>query len=226
MKYEKIIKGTFIKRLNRFVALCLINGEETYCHVKNTGRCGEILIEGAECYLEKSTNPERKYKYSLVAVKKGQRLINIDSQAPNKAVGEFLKSGRLFPDIDYIKAESTFGKSRFDFYFEHGGKKSYLEVKGVTLERDGNVLFPDAPTERGTKHLNELCECIKAGFEAYVLFVVQMKDVKGFSPNDVTDPDFARALRNAAEHGVRVLCYDCSVTEDEMNIANAVPVML
>lgn len=226
MKYEKIIKGTFIKRLNRFVALCLIDGEEIYCHVKNTGRCGEILIAGAECYLEEASNPDRKYKYSLVAVKKGDRLINIDSQAPNKAAGELLKSGRLFSDIDYLKAESTFGKSRFDFYFEHGGKRAYLEVKGVTLERDGYVLFPDAPTERGAKHLNELCDCIKAGFEAYVLFVVQMKDVKGFSPNGETDPRFASALRNAAEQGVRVLCYDCTVTEDEMNIANEVPLML
>ena len=226
MKYDKIIKGTFIKRLNRFVAICEIDGEEVYCHVKNTGRCGEILIEGAECYLEKAANPERKYKYSLIAVRKGDRLINIDSQAPNKAAGEFLKSGRLFDDIEFIKAESTYGKSRFDFYFEHGGKKAYLEVKGVTLERDGAVLFPDAPTERGAKHLNELCDCVSNGFEAYALFVVQMKGVSSFSPNGETDPAFACALRNAAESGVRVLCYDCSVTENEMNIADEVPVIL
>lgn len=226
MKYEKIIKGTFIKRLNRFVALCSIDGEEIYCHVKNTGRCGEILIEGAECYLEEAANPERKYKYSLVAVRKGERLINIDSQAPNKAAGEFLKSGKLFSDIKNIKAESTYGKSRFDFYFEHGDKKAYLEVKGVTLERDSAVFFPDAPTVRGTKHLNELCDCVRDGYEAYVLFVVQMKNVASFSPNDATDPDFALALRNADSKGVRVLCYDCSVTEKEMNIEDKVTVIL
>ena len=226
MKYEKIIKGTFIERLNRFVALCNIEGEEIYCHVKNTGRCGEILIEGAECYLEEAANPERKYKYSLVAVRKGERLINIDSQAPNKAVGEFLKSGKLFGDIKNIKAESTYGKSRFDFYFEHGDKKAYLEVKGVTLERDSAVFFPDAPTVRGTKHLNELCDCVRDGYEAYVLFVVQMKNVASFSPNEVTDPNFALALRNADSKGVRVLCYDCSVTEKEMNIEDKVTVIL
>ena len=226
MKYEKITKGTFIKRLNRFVALCNIEGEEIYCHVKNTGRCGEILIEGAECYLEEAANPERKYKYSLVAVRKGERLINIDSQAPNKAAGEFLKSGKLFSDIKNIKAESTYGKSRFDFYFEHGDKKAYLEVKGVTLERDSAVFFPDAPTVRGTKHLNELCDCVRDGYEAYVLFVVQMKNVASFSPNEVTDPNFALALRNADSKGVRVLCYDCSVTEKEMNIEDKVTVIL
>ncbi len=226
MKYDRIIKGTFIKRLNRFVAVCKINGEEIHCHVKNTGRCGEILIEGAECYLEEAENPERKYKYSLIAVKKGERLINIDSQAPNKAAGEFLKSGKLFADISKIKAESTYGKSRFDFYFEHGDKKAYLEVKGVTLEKDGAVLFPDAPTTRGTKHLNELCDCVKEGYEAYVLFVVQMKDVISFSPNEKTDPDFASALCKANEQGVKVLCYDCTVTENEMNIEDKITVIL
>lgn len=226
MKYEKIIKGRFIKRLNRFVALCEIEGEEIYCHVKNTGRCGEILIEGAECFLEEATNPERKYKHSLVAVKKGDRMINIDSQAPNKATWEFLNNGRLFERIENIRAEKAYGNSRFDFYFEHDGKKAFLEVKGVTLERDGAVFFPDAPTERGTKHLNELCDCVKKGYEAYAMFVVQMKNVSHFSPNDETDPHFAEALRRADKSGVKILCYDCIVTETEMNIANEVSVIL
>lgn len=226
MKYEKIVKGRFIKRLNRFVALCEIEGEEVYCHVKNTGRCGEILIEGAECYLEVAANPERKYRYSLVTVRKGERLINIDSQAPNKAAGEFLKSGKLFENIVNLRAEKTYGKSRFDFYFEHDGKKAFLEVKGVTLERDNGVYFPDAPTERGTKHLNELCDCLKEGYEAYALFVVQLKDVSFFSPNGETDARFAEALRKAQSAGVKILCYDCSVTENEMNIRDKVPVIL
>ena len=226
MKYKNIVKGRFIKRLNRFVALFEIDGCEIYCHVKNTGRCGEILVEGAECFLEKSDNPERKYQYSLVTVRKGDRLINIDSQAPNKAVGECLSEGKLFSDIAEIRAEKTFGKSRFDFYFEHKNKKAFLEVKGVTLEKDGRVFFPDAPTERGTKHLNELCRCIEEGYEAYALFVVQMKNVVSFSPNEETDPAFASALRNAAENGVKILCYDCLVTENEMIIKDEVPVIL
>lgn len=226
MKYNKIISAKFIKRMNRFVALCDIDGQETYCHVKNTGRCGEILLEGAVCYLEKSDNTERKYQYSLVAVRKGERLINIDSQAPNKAVGEFLSEGKLFADIENLKAEKTYGNSRFDFYFEHGEKKAFLEVKGVTLEKHGRVFFPDAPTERGTKHLNELCRCIEEGYEAYALFIVQMKNVGSFSPNDETDPAFASALRNAAENGVKILCYDCIVTENEMIIKDEVPVIL
>lgn len=226
MKYKNIVMGRFIKRLNRFVALCEIDGCEIYCHVKNTGRCGEILIEGAECFLEKSDNPERKYQYSLVTVRKGDRLINIDSQAPNKAVGEFLSEGKLFSDIAEIRAEKTFGKSRFDFYFEHKNKKAFLEVKGVTLEKNGRVFFPDAPTERGTRHLNELCRCIEEGYEAYAFFVVQMKNVGSFSPNEETDPAFAKALRNAAENGVKILCYDCLVTENEMIIKDEIPVIL
>ena len=226
MKYKNIVRGIFKKRLNRFVALCEIDGREVYCHVKNTGRCGEILVEDAECFLEKSDNPERRYQYSLVTVRKGDRLVNIDSQAPNKAVGEFLSAGKLFSDITEIKPEKTFGKSRFDFYFENKDRKAFLEVKGVTLEKDGRVFFPDAPTERGTKHLNELCRCIEKGFNAYVLFIVQMKNVKSFSPNDETDPAFAKALRTAAEKGVKILCYDCFVTENEMIIKDEVPVIL
>jgi sugar fermentation stimulation protein A len=226
MKYAKIEKATLIKRLNRFVALCNIDGEEIYCHVKNTCRCGEILISGAECFLEKSDNPDRKYMYSLVTVRKGDRLINIDSQAPNKVAGEFILKGGLLDDLDVLKSEKTFGNSRFDFYFEHGGKKAFLEVKGATLEKDGAVFFPDAPTVRGTKHLNELCECLKYGYEAYVMFVVQMKGVKHFSPNDITDPSFSQALRKANESGVHILAYDCHITHNEMVIKDSVPVIL
>ena len=226
MKYEKIVEGIFVKRLNRFVAICMLNGKEICCHVKNTGRCKEILVEGAQCYLEESSNTGRKYRYSLVAVRKGERLINIDSQAPNKAVAEFLSDGRLFADIQNLRAEKTFGASRFDFYFEHCGKKAYLEVKGVTLEKDGAVFFPDAPTERGTKHLKELCECINEGYEAYVFFVVQMKNVNYFSPFDSNDPAFGKALREAQRSGVKVLCRDCTVTANEMIIDDVVPVKL
>ena len=226
MKYNNIVKAIFIKRLNRFVALCSIDGEEIYCHVKNTGRCGEILIEGVECYLEKSNNSNRKYAYSLVVVRKGNRLINIDSQAPNKAAGEFLSSGCLFEGVENLCAEKTYGKSRFDFYFEKDGRKAFLEVKGVTLEKDGAVYFPDAPTERGAKHLRELCDCVKNGYDAYVLFVVQMKGVTRFSPNDATDPVFSEALRFAESNGVRILAYDCHISEDEMIIKDKVPVIL
>ena len=226
MKYENIVKGRFIRRLNRFVALCEIAGEEVYCHVKNTGRCGEILVGGAECFLEKSANPNRKYAYSLIAVRKGERLINIDSQAPNKAAGEFLSSGGLGFDMQNLRAEKSYGNSRFDFYFEHSGKKAFLEVKGVTLEIDGAVYFPDAPTERGTKHLNELCSSVRDGFEAYVLFVVQMEDVCSFSPNTATDPAFSAALKRASEEGVQILAYDCFVSENEMIIKDKVPVIL
>lgn len=226
MKYESIVKGRFIKRLNRFVALCEIDGEEIYCHVKNTGRCGEILVPDAECYLEKSDNPDRKYAYSLVVVRKGERLINIDSQAPNKAAGEFISSGYFCVQPELLKAEKCYGNSRFDFYFEHDGKKAFLEVKGVTLENGGSVFFPDAPTQRGTKHLNELCSCIEDGFEAYVLFVVQMKGVSSFSPNKLTDPDFSTALKRASQQGVHILAYDCYVSENEMKIKDKVPVVL
>ena len=166
MKYKNIVEGKFIERPNRFIAYCEVDGKTKTCHVKNTGRCKELLVKGARVLLEKSENGKRKTPYDLVSVYKGERLINIDSQAPNKAAGEFLKSGRLFSDIENIKAESTYGKSRFDFYFEHSGKKAYLEVKGVTLEKNGAVYFPDAPTLRGTKHLNELCDCARIGYVA------------------------------------------------------------
>lgn len=226
MKYENIVKARFIKRHNRFVAEVELEGEAILCHVKNTGRCKELLIEGVTVFLQKATNPARKYQYSLISVQKGNRLVNMDSSAPNKAVYEWLKKGDYFKNITYIKPESTYGKSRFDFYFEYDGKKAYAEVKGVTLENDNVVSFPDAPTERGLKHVNELCECLKQGFEAYIIFVVQMKDVSFFEPNVTHDPNFSKGLVSAAEKGVKVLCFECEVTETQMNITKEVKVKL
>lgn len=226
MKYNKIKKASFISRPNRFVAYVDIDGEEIACHVKNTGRCRELLTEGAEVYLEESDNPDRKYKYSLVTVKKGDKLVNMDSQAPNKVVGEWLRSSEFFSNITLLKAESTYKKSRFDFYCEYANKKAFIEVKGVTLENEGVVSFPDAPTERGTKHLNELVECMNDGYEAYVVFVIQMKDVLYFTPNQGHDPKFAEALRRAAKSGVNIIALDCAVTEDSVDIRDKVEVRL
>lgn len=226
MRYKEIHKARFISRPNRFVALVRLDGEETAVHVKNTGRCRELLTEGAEVWLEKSSNPDRKYRYSLVTVKKGARMVNMDSQAPNKAVGEWLSEGGLFSDVRLIKPECKYGNSRFDFYIEHGEKKAFIEVKGVTLENDGIVSFPDAPTERGSKHLRELCQCVKDGYEAYVIFVIQMKNVLYFIANADHDPVFARTLKDAYNEGVNVLAYDCLVTEDEMKIEDRVKVKI
>lgn len=226
MKYNKTVKATFIERPNRFVAKVILNDEEIFCHVKNTGRCRELLRKGVDVYLEDSENPERKYRYSLVAVRKGDRLVNMDSQAPNKAVGEWLKSGGLFKDITLLKPESKYGSSRFDFYCEYEDKKAYIEVKGVTLENNNVVSFPDAPTERGARHVNELAECIKDGYEAYIIFVVQMKDVLYFEPNAINDPVFASALKKAKAQGVNILAVDCSVSSDEMLIKDFVQVKI
>ena len=224
MKYNKTVKAEFIERPNRFVAKVKLDGEEIYCHVKNTGRCRELLQPGAEVYLEDSENPNRKYRYSLVTVRKGDRLVNMDSQAPNKAVGEWLKNGGLFGDIKLLKPESKYGSSRFDFYCEYEDKKAYIEVKGVTLENDNIVSFPDAPTERGARHVGELIECIKDGFEAYIIFVVQMKDVLYFTPNEAHDPVFATALRKAEAEGVKIIAVDCFVSSDEMVLKDFVEV--
>ncbi len=226
MEYVNIVSAKFKNRLNRFVAEVEIDGEDVLCHVKNTGRCKELLTRGATVFLQKSENQNRKYKYSLITVKKGERLVNMDSQAPNKAVYEWLKAEKYFKNITFIKPESTFGKSRFDFYFEYEGKKAYMEVKGVTLENEGVVSFPDAPTERGLKHINELCECVKEGYEAYIMFVVQMKNVLYFTPNESHDPKFCEGLRGACAHGVKVLCFDCKVTETEMTVENEVVIKL
>ena len=225
MHYKKIVSGVFLSRPNRFIAHILIDGQDTVCHVKNTGRCKELLTPGAAVWCEKSDNPTRKTQYDLIAVQKGSRLINMDSQAPNKAVHTWLSGGGL-GKIKNLKAEFTQGNSRFDFFFEKDGKQCFLEVKGVTLEQDGICAFPDAPTERGAKHLRELTALKKEGFEAYVLFVIQMSDVRYLHPNDATDPAFGTALREAAKAGVQVLAMDCTITPDQMTIQNPVEVKL
>ena len=225
MKYERIAEGKFIERPNRFIAYVEIDGKQEIVHVKNTGRCAELLQSGATVYLQKSDNPERKTQWDLIGVKKGKRMINMDSQIPNKVVEEWIRKGNLFPNVTLIKPETTYRQSRFDLYVEEGERKIFIEVKGVTLEMDGVVKFPDAPTERGIKHLNELCDAVKDGYEAYVFFVIQMKGVKYFTPNRKTHAAFADALRRAKELGVNILAYDCKVIKDSIELANEVPVI-
>lgn len=225
MRYENMVAGTFIKRPNRFIAHIVIDGNEEICHVKNTGRCRELLPEGATVYCQRSENLNRKTKYDLITVQKGSRLINMDSQAPNLAAGEWLASGGL-GEIRELKPETTHGASRFDFSFIKDGKQCFLEVKGVTLENDGVCAFPDAPTQRGAKHLRELTQAVRDGYGAYVLFVIQMSDVKYLHPNDATDPAFGKALREAAEAGVQILAMDCQVTRESMTLQNPVRVTL
>lgn len=214
MTYQKIISGIFRRRPNRFIAYVETESGLEICHVKNTGRCRELLVDGAKVYLEESGNPARKTKYDLVAVEKGSLLINMDSQAPNKAAAEYLPT--LLPDLTLLRPETRFGNSRFDFYAETQKEKWFIEVKGVTLERDGAALFPDAPTQRGTKHLQELCQCVNQGYRAGVLFVIQMTGVSYFSPNSETDPEFAAALKKASQCGVRLEAIDCHVTPNSM----------
>ena len=225
MTYDAMVPGVFLKRPNRFIAHIEIDGKEEVCHVKNTGRCRELLPAGAEVYCQKASNPARKTKYDLITVRKGDRLINMDSQAPNIAAGEWLKSGGL-GEINNLRPETTHGFSRFDFSFVKDGRKCFLEVKGVTLENEGVCAFPDAPTERGAKHLRELALAARDGIGAYVLFVIQMDKVKYLHPNDATDPDFGKALREAANAGVQILAMDCHVTENTMVIQNPVEIKL
>ena len=225
MKYANMTLGTFLARPNRFIAHVDIGGQAEVVHVKNTGRCRELLPVGAEVWCQKSDNPSRKTKYDLITVRKGSRLINMDSQAPNLAAKEWLICGGL-GEIQNLRAETKHGDSRFDFSFVKDGKQCFLEVKGCTLENDGVCAFPDAPTERGAKHLRGLTEAAKEGYGAYVLFVIQMADVKSLHPNDATDPEFGKALREAAANGVEVLAVDCRVTVDEMQIRDFVPVIL
>ena len=225
MRYENMVPGTFLARPNRFIAHVEIAGKEEICHVKNTGRCRELLTVGAKVWCQQSDNPNRKTKFDLIAVQKGQRLINMDSQAPNAAAKEWLLSGGL-GDISELKGEYTHGDSRFDFSFIKDGRRCFLEVKGVTLEKDGVCVFPDAPTERGAKHLRGLAKLAQEGYGAYVLFVIQMADVKYIHPNDATDPAFGRALREAAAAGVQVLAMDCAVAENTMELRCPVLVRL
>lgn len=226
MKYKKIVEARFVNRPNRFIANVELNGELINVHVKNTGRCRELLIPGVSVILEESDNLSRKTKYDLVCVKKAGRWINMDSQLPNKAAAQWLREGGFFEEEIQVFTERKYGNSRFDLYIESEKRKAFMEVKGVTLEENGIARFPDAPTERGIKHLKELIRCMEDGYEAYVLFVIQMKGISSFEPNWERHREFAEVLCEAAEKGVHVLTYDCEVTEDEMIISNPVPVNL
>ena len=226
MIYERIQKGRFLKRPNRFIAKIEINGKEETVHVKNTGRCAELLVPGAEVFVRKSESAGRKTGWDLISVRKADRLINMDSQVTNKVVQEWIEAGRWFKDVKIVRPEVTYKNSRFDLYVEYEEKKAFIEVKGVTLEEEGVVKFPDAPSERAVKHLKELEEAVQDGYEAYVFFVVQMKGVRYFTPNRRTHKEFADVLAEAAETGVQVIATDCFVTEDSIAIADEVPVVL
>lgn len=226
MKYDKTIEGKFLDRPNRFVAHVEINGHEETVHVKNTGRCRELLIPGRTVILEESSNRDRKTKYDLICVCKEGRWINMDSQIPNKAAKEWLCQGGLFPEEVSVYPERTYGHSRFDLYVESPVRKAFIEVKGVTLEEENIACFPDAPTLRGLKHVEELVKCMEDGYEAYLLFVIQMKGIRRFRPNWDTHRAFGEALLEAQKRGVKLLAYDCLVTEDTMEIQNPVPIDL
>lgn len=226
MKYNNLRHGVFISRPNRFIANVKINGKVEICHVKNTGRCRELLTDRARVIVQESDSPDRKTRFDLINVYKGDRLINMDSQAPNKIFAEWAPKSGIFGSITLLRPETRFGNSRFDFYIEADGRQAFVEVKGVTLEEDGIVRFPDAPTERGVKHVRELMECINEGYDAYVVFIVQMKDVRYFEPNWNTHREFGEALREAAANGVRVLAVDCEVTEDTIEARDLVEVRL
>lgn len=231
MKYNRVVPGIFQKRPNRFIAHVCIHGKEEVCHVKNTGRCKELLVPGCTVYCAVSDNPKRKTKFDLIAVEKkvesSTLLINMDSQAPNAAVKEWLASGASpFGQIDLLKPECRHGNSRFDFYLECNKRKIFIEVKGVTLEDDGVVLFPDAPTERGVKHVHELIQCHAEGYETYILFVVQMERARYFTPNRKTHPEFADALCEAKQADVELLAYMCTVSPDEMKMDKPLEIKL
>ena len=231
MKYSNIIKGEFISRPNRFIANVKIENEIHTVHVKNTGRCKELLVPNCTVYLSGSDNPNRKTKYDLIAVEKERKdkpplLINMDSQIVNYVGEEWLKESGFFGKNATIRREVTFGKSRFDFFIETENQKTFLEIKGVTLEKDGIALFPDAPTERGLKHINELIEAKRKGYSSYILFVIQMKEITEFSPNSETHMEFAKSLKKAEEEGVKIMAMDCDVSPDEIKISKEVKIHL
>lgn len=226
MKYNNIVNARFIERKNRFTAEIEIDGRREICHVKNTGRLRELLLENAEIFVEKHDDSKRKTKYSLVCVKKDNELVNVDSLAPNKVFYEWVNEGGFLGGVRLVKPETTFGNSRFDCYMETENKKIFVEVKGVTLEENGTALFPDAPTQRGVKHLYELCACKKSGYEAYIVFVVQMKGVHTLSPNVKTQPEFAVALDECRKCGVGIVAVDCIVTESSLKIDKRINVVI
>jgi len=226
MKYLRTVSATFIERPNRFIAKVELEGEEVTVHVKNTGRCKEILIPGVKVILDHSDNPNRKTAYDLISAYKGNMLINIDSQAPNKVYKESLSDGKIYDDPVSVRSEVVHGDSRFDFLIEKDDKKIFTEVKGVTLEENGIVLFPDAPTDRGVKHLKGLAHCITEGYEASAVFVVQMSKAEFFTPNYKMHEEFGTALEDAVSAGVQVVAYTCNVTEDSLDLAHRIPIKL
>lgn len=226
MRYPNITRASFVSRENRFVATVRLHGEDTRVHVKNTGRCRELLVPGATVYLVDSGRPERKYRYDLVAVEKGDLLVNMDSQAPNAVFAEFLRRGGLMDGVTHIKPEFQYGASRMDFYFERGEERHLVEVKGVTLEENGVCRFPDAPTSRGSRHLRELIQAREEGIQGWICFVVQIDHMSRLEPNWRTDPEFSRTLCLAAEAGVHVRAFGCHVTPQGLEIASELPVHL
>lgn len=228
MHYGNIVKGSFVARPNRFVAHVQIGEQEVICHVKNTGRCRELLVPGAAVYLEDwgEEHPGRKTRYDLIMVEKGERLINMDSQAPNRLFREWAEGGDFVPGLTLLRPETTHGDSRFDFYWEAGERRGFVEVKGVTLEEDGVARFPDAPTLRGVKHLNGLVRAREEGYETAVCFVVQMENIRHVEPNNRTHPEFGQALRRAAQAGVEVLALSCTVVPGTVTPSAPIPVVL
>ncbi len=226
MKYGTVFSGRFVARPNRFVALVEVGQEEVVCHVKNTGRCKELLIPGVEVYVEQAENLNRKTKYDLIAVKKGDLLINMDAQAPNKVFGEWVRGGSFVADCTGVKAEAVYGDSRLDFCVQTPRGRHWVEVKGVTLESDGHACFPDAPTERGVRHIQHLQSLVEAGEEATIAFVVQMEGMTDMAPNDETHPAFGQALRQAAKAGVHVRAWCCHVTPETLVLGSEIPVLL
>ena len=226
MQYANIRPAVFLSRPNRFIARVELDGREETVHVKNTGRCKELLIPGRTVWLEEGANPNRKTRYDLIAVDKDGLLVNMDAQAPNKVFAEWAQAGHFVPGLSLLRPETTWGQSRFDFYWEAGDRRGFLEVKGCTLEDDGFCRFPDAPTQRGVKHLQELAACMEDGYEAAVCFVIQMEGMTSFSPNDATHPAFGDALRAAHAAGVRVLALGCHVEPGSLEITHSIPVVL
>ena len=233
MKYEHMIEGRFLSRPNRFIAHVEVQGEQVTAHVKNTGRCRELLIPGVTVLLQHhpgALEAGRKTEYSLIGVYKGDILINMDSQAPNQVAEEWLRTGVFTGEtgiaVSDIHREVTYGNSRFDLAFLADGEQAYMEVKGVTLEVDHVAKFPDAPTERGVKHVKELALASKRGLRAYILFVIQMKGITSFMPNMDTHPAFGEALQEASQAGVHIMAYDCIVTKEELSIDQSIEVFI
>ena len=226
MEYPNITPARFLSRPNRFVAKVELEGREETVHVKNTGRCRELLVPGRTVWLTAGCNPARKTKYDLVAVDKDGLLVNMDAQAPNQVFAEWVRQGQFVPHLTLLRPETTWGDSRFDFYWEAGERRGFAEGKGCTLEEGGHTRFPDAPTQRGVKHLHELAACKAAGYEAAVCFVIQMEGMVDFAPNDLTHPAFGQALRQAQAAGVQVLALGCAVTPSSLRITHPLPVRL